>query len=108
MWITIFLVNWEECYDSSIIYLPLRLLRPLRPGVRAVSIMMNASKCGIHCVAWWLLWVGGINWGLVGLLDWNLVDTLFGGWPWLVKLVYILVGISALLVLLEKKCTKCK
>jgi uncharacterized membrane protein YuzA (DUF378 family) len=70
--------------------------------------MMNQTKCGIHCVAWWLLWVGGINWGLVGLLDWNLVETLLGGWPWLVQIVYILVGLSAIVVLLEKKCAKCK
>ncbi len=62
----------------------------------------------MHCVAWWLLWVGGINWGLFGLLGWNLVETLFSGWPWLVKLVYILVGLSAIMMLLEKKCTKCK
>ncbi len=61
----------------------------------------------MHCVAWWLLWVGGINWGLVGLLGWDLVDAIFGGWPWLVKLVYILVGLSAIMVVLEKKCTKC-
>jgi uncharacterized protein len=70
--------------------------------------MMHEGKCGMHCVAWWLLWVGGINWGLVGLLDWNLVETLLGGWPWLVKLVYILVGLSAIMMLLEKKCNKCK
>lgn len=70
--------------------------------------MMHQGKCGVHCVAWWLLWVGGINWGLVGLLDWNLVETLLGGWPWLVKLVYILVGLSAVLFLLQQKCTKCK
>ena len=64
--------------------------------------------CGVHCVGWWLLWVGGINWGLVGLLKFNLVETVLGAWPWLVSLVYILVGLSALAALFCKKCAKCK
>ncbi len=70
--------------------------------------MNKGAKCGLHCVAWWLLWVGGINWGLIGLFDWNLIDTIFGSWPWLVKLLYILIGLSALLLLADKKCSKCK
>lgn len=69
---------------------------------------MKDTKCGVHCVAWWLLWVGGINWGLVGLFDWNLVEVLFGSWGWLVRLIYILVGLSALLLLFDKKCAKCR
>lgn len=42
----------------------------------------------------WLVIVGAINWGLVGLIDFNLVTFLFGSWPWLVTLVYGLVGLS--------------
>ena len=71
-------------------------------------MMTNQGTCRVHCVGWWLVLIGGINWGLVGLLGLNLVETLFGGWPWLVKLVYILVGLSAVAMLLEKKCVKCK
>jgi len=69
---------------------------------------MKDGKCGVHCVAWWVLWVGGINWGLVGLFDWNLIETIFGSWGWLVRLIYILVGLSALVFLFNKKCNKCK
>ena len=69
---------------------------------------MKDGKCGVHCVAWWLLWVGGINWGLVGLFQWNLVEVVFGSWMWLVRLIYVLVGLSALLLLANKKCAKCK
>jgi len=69
---------------------------------------MKDGKCSLHCVGFWLLWVGGLNWGLVGLFDWNLVEAIFGGWPWLVKLVYVLVGLSALFMLATKKCVKCK
>ena len=64
--------------------------------------------CGVHCVGWWLLLVGGLNWGLVGLFDWNLVEVLFGAWPMLVKVIYILVGLSAVALLFCKKCAKCK
>jgi uncharacterized protein len=42
----------------------------------------------------WLVVIGAINWGLIGLLNFNLVTAIFGGWPFLVTLVYILVGIA--------------
>ncbi|MEX2028526.1 MAG: DUF378 domain-containing protein, partial [Candidatus Curtissbacteria bacterium] len=45
-----------------------------------------------------LLVVGGLNWGLVGLFDFNLVTTLFGEDGVLTMLVYTLVGASALYV----------
>ena len=48
-----------------------------------------------HMVAYTLLWVGGLNWGLVGLFGVDLVQVLFGGMPALANLVYILVGVSA-------------
>lgn len=41
--------------------------------------------------------VGAINWGLVGLLDFNLVASLFGEETVLTKLVYSLVGITGLI-----------
>ena len=40
--------------------------------------------------------IGGINWGLVGLFDYNLVDSLFGEGSVIAKVIYVLVGISAL------------
>jgi len=45
-----------------------------------------------------LLVVGGLNWGLVGLLQFNLVATLFGATSMLSNIVYILVGLSAVYV----------
>lgn len=68
----------------------------------------KCGKCGPHCLAKWLLIIGGLNWGLVGLFDYDLVTSLLGSWPWLVKLVFILVGLSAVLVLIEKSCKGCK
>lgn len=43
-----------------------------------------------------LVIVGGLNWGLVGMFDFDLVATLFGAGSMLARIVYILVGLSAL------------
>lgn len=41
--------------------------------------------------------IGAINWGLIGLFDFNLVTSLFGSGSMLSKVVYSLVGISGLI-----------
>ena len=44
-----------------------------------------------------LVIIGGINWGLVGLFQFDLVAAIFGGQgAVLTRIVYVLVGISAL------------
>ena len=43
-----------------------------------------------------LLIVGGLNWGLVGLFSFDLVAALFGEMSALSRIVYVLVGLSAL------------
>jgi len=43
-----------------------------------------------------LLVVGGLNWGLVGLFGFDLVAAIFGDMSSLSRVVYILVGVSAL------------
>lgn len=43
-----------------------------------------------------LLIVGGLNWGLVGLFNFDLVAALFGEGSLLSRIVYVLVGLSAL------------
>jgi len=52
-------------------------------------------------VSFVLLIIGGLNWGLVGLGgfaggNWNVVNMIFGSWPTLEWLVYVLVGLAAL------------
>jgi uncharacterized protein len=43
-----------------------------------------------------LVIVGGLNWGLVGLFQFDLVAAIFGGQQsTLARIVYILVGLSA-------------
>lgn len=41
--------------------------------------------------------IGAINWGLIGLFNFNLVDSLFGVDSFLSMLIYILVGIAGLI-----------
>lgn len=50
-------------------------------------------------VALILLVIGGINWGLVGLFDFDLVAALLGEMSLLSRIVYVLVGASAFYVL---------
>lgn len=47
-------------------------------------------------IATLLMVVGAINWGLVGLFNFNLVFTIFGSIPTLETIIYILVGISGI------------
>ena len=50
-----------------------------------------------------LLVVGGLNWGLVGLLHFNLVATLLGDATMLSRLVYMVVGLCALYQVIQWK-----
>jgi len=49
----------------------------------------------LHSITYLLVIIGAINWGLMGLFDVNLVNMLLGSFPTLERLVYILVGVSA-------------
>ncbi|MBP6913401.1 MAG: DUF378 domain-containing protein [Candidatus Levybacteria bacterium] len=49
-------------------------------------------------VAFVLLIVGGLNWGLVGLFQFDLVAAIFGVGSLISNIVYILVGLSAVYV----------
>ena len=50
-----------------------------------------------------LLVIGGLNWGLVGALEFDLVAALFGPLSPLSRVVYILVGMAALYQALQWK-----
>ncbi|MHC1743589.1 MAG: DUF378 domain-containing protein [Syntrophobacteraceae bacterium] len=55
---------------------------------------INTMKL-IDMVAATLVFLGGINWGLVGAFDFNLVEYVLGGLPILSRAFYLLVGIAA-------------
>ena len=50
----------------------------------------------INIIALLLVIIGAINWGLVGLFEFNLVDFLFGVGSILSRIIYSLVGIAGL------------
>ncbi len=68
----------------------------------------------LHVVAFILVIVGALNWGLVGLggfanANWNVVNMILGSWPVVEWSVYVLVGLSAILLLVthKKTCKEC-
>ena len=62
---------------------------------------MGTKMNPANCIALILVIVGGLNWGLVGAADFNLVNKLFGGSPALEKIIYILVGLAAIWVIFQ-------
>ncbi len=50
----------------------------------------------IDTIALILIIIGAINWWLIGIFNFNLVDTLFGTMSVLSQIIYTLVGISGL------------
>lgn len=67
---------------------------------------MNKLK-GLDWFALLLVIVGGLNWGLVGLFDFDLVTYIFGAMSAISRAVYIIVGLAALyLLFLCPKFTK--
>lgn len=59
---------------------------------------MNKSEKNktVDVVVWALLTIGGLNWGLVGFFNVDLVAAVFGEMSILSRLVYALVGLSAI------------
>ncbi len=51
---------------------------------------------GFDWTAFVLVIIGGLNWGLVGIFNFNLVGALFGDMSIISSIIYILVGLSAL------------
>ncbi len=49
-----------------------------------------------------LVLIGALNWGLVGLFRTDLVEKLFGQMSPLAKIIYILIGVSAILLIFAK------
>ena len=50
-----------------------------------------------------LLVIGGLNWGLVGFARFDLVAALLGDGTWLARIIYSLVGLSAVYQALQWK-----
>jgi len=55
-----------------------------------------AKLCVMDWIALILVIIGGLNWGLVGLLNFDLVAAIFGAMSIISRIVYILVLLSAI------------
>jgi len=64
----------------------------------------------LHGIAFVLVVVGALNWGLVGAGGWNIVNMLLGKWMIVERIVYILVGLSGLMLVFthKKDCKSCE
>ena len=62
-----------------------------------------------HTVAFILVVIGSLNWLLVGIFSYNLVDSIFGAGGIISKIIYILVGLSAIILVATHKssCKQC-
>ena len=59
--------------------------------------------------ATWLVIIGGLNWGLVGALNYDLVASLLGGGDSsaiIPKIIYIVVGLSAIYLAVDQLSKK--
>lgn len=50
-----------------------------------------------------LLVIGGLNWGLVGFFDFNLVSFVFGQFPIIARVIYGLIGLAAVFQIFQWK-----
>lgn len=71
------------------------------------------KKCTTSKTAYWLLIIGAVNWGLVGIghfvgMNLNVVNLLLGKLGWLEAIVYILVGVAGVMMIRGCKCGTCK
>ena len=63
----------------------------------------------LHYIAFILLVIGGLNWLLVGLFQWD-IGMLFGGqYAMVSRIIYVLVGLSAIIIAAthKKDCKVC-
>lgn len=61
----------------------------------------------IKVIALLLIIIGGLNWGLVGIFNFDLVAAIFGDMSVVSRVVYTLVGLSAVWTIFElPKMTK--
>jgi len=58
--------------------------------------MSTKTSRGVGWLATILVIVGALNWGLVGLFNFNLVTAIFGKLPMLARGIYVVVGLAGI------------
>jgi len=62
----------------------------------------------LKIIAMILVIVGGLNWGLVGLFNFDLIAAIFGAMSTLSRIIYTLVGLAAIYIAIISKSICCK
>ena len=57
-------------------------------------ILREVIKLNTKQLVGWVLAVGALNWGLVGLMNLNVVETILGAGSMLTRVVYLMVGLA--------------
>lgn len=60
----------------------------------------------LDCITFVLLVIGGLNWLLIGVIDVDLVEAIFGAGTLITRVIYILVGLSAIYQILQWNCMR--
>lgn len=82
-------------------------------GGKCAGGSCGTKKCHGGMIAKILILIGGLNWGLIGIggfigVDLNVVHLILGGLPVLEWIVYILVGLAAVMKMFGCHCAMCK
>lgn len=77
-----------------------------------MAVIMKEKGCTSSTIGYYLVVIGAINWGLVGLGDlfganWNLVYLVFGRMMWAEALVYLAIGVAGVVTLVGCRCHTC-
>jgi uncharacterized membrane protein YuzA (DUF378 family) len=77
-------------------HVPDRRAHSLHSATHTHAVTSGSRMNAVDWLAMTLLIIGGLNWGLVGLFNFDLVATLFGQMSAVSRAVYVAVGLSAL------------
>ncbi len=62
---------------------------------------MFKSPSVLDWVALVILFIGGLNWGLVGLFHFDLITGIFGDYSPVARAIYVIIGLCAIYVLVR-------
>ena len=77
-----------------------------------MCILIKDKGCSASTIGYYLVIVGAINWGLIGLGsffggDWNIVHMLLGSFIMVESLLYAVIGLAGVMLVVGCKCPTC-
>lgn len=81
--------DYQKLFNYFLIFLGYN-----KPSLELSLKIMKLNALDIITIV--LVVIGGLNWGLVGLFSFDLVAAIFGTMSWISRIVYVLVGLSAI------------